>query len=59
MVQRERPVVVSTRVTARERALIAALAEAEGKTVSDMLNRLIMPAVCSRLAEVAREGAGS
>ncbi len=55
MRERERPVVVSTRVTPRERALIAALAEAEEQTVCEVVHRLLMPAVRVRLAEVAGE----
>ena len=59
MAERERPVVVSTRVTPRDRALIGALAEAEGATICVVLYRLIMPALRARLAELARETPGA
>lgn len=56
MANRERPQVVSTRVKPSERALISAVAEAEGVSVSEALHRLLMPAVRDRLREIAGEG---
>jgi hypothetical protein len=53
MTRRERPEVVSTRVVARERALIRALAEAEGVSVCEVLHRVLIPAVRERLAALA------
>lgn len=53
MANRERPVVVSTRVKPAERALITAVAEAEGVSVSEALHRLLMPAVRGRVRELA------
>ena len=54
MAKRQRPVVVSTRVLPNERALIRALSEAEGVSVCEALHRVLIPAVRTRLAEVAR-----
>lgn len=54
MTQRYRPAVVSTRVLPQERALIRALAEAEGVSVSEAVYRLLLPAVRDRLAVVAQ-----
>jgi hypothetical protein len=56
MARRRRPEVVSTRVFERDRALIRALAEAEGLSVSEAVYRLLLPAVRQRLAEVAGAG---
>ncbi len=53
MPTRKRPVVVSTRVHPRERALIRALAEAEATSVCEVLHRLLIPAVRMRLGQVA------
>lgn len=50
---RQRPGTISTRVRPDERALVRALAEAEGISVSEVLHRLLMPAVRARLAQVA------
>ena len=50
---RERPIVVSTRVDPRERALIRALANVEEVSTSEALHRLLVPAVRERLAELA------
>lgn len=46
----KRPVVVSTRTTRAERALIQAAAEEESVTVAELLHRILVPAVRDRLA---------
>jgi hypothetical protein len=59
MAKRERPVVVSTRVTPRERSLIAAIAQAEGISICEVLHRMVMPAVRERITELlAQDFAG-
>lgn len=55
---RERPIVVSTRVDPRERALIRALADIEEVSISEALHRLLVPAVRERLAELAMPSQG-
>lgn len=52
MARRNRPIVISTRVRVYERALIRAVAESEGVTVSEAVHRLLMPAVQERLSSV-------
>lgn len=52
---REREAVLSTRGTQTERALVRALAEAEGKSVCETIHQLLMPAVRKKLAELATE----
>lgn len=59
MANRQRPETISTRVLPQEKALVRALAEAEGVSVCEALHRTLMPAVRERLAEVAREGNGA
>lgn len=54
MPEREKPIVLSTRVTAAERASVRALAELYQTTVSDTIHRLLMP----RVREVLREKVG-
>jgi uncharacterized protein (DUF1778 family) len=49
---RSRPVLVAARVTAAEKALIIASAEAEGLPVSEFILRTVM-------AHVAQQGEGS
>ena len=55
MPTRKRPYVLSTRVILQERALIRALAAAEEESVCEVLLRLLIPAVKTRLAQVAAE----
>jgi hypothetical protein len=50
MSKREKPIVISTRATKAERALIRAIAEEEGVSVSEAIYRLLMPAVRQRIA---------
>jgi len=47
--------VVSTRVLRLERALIGALAEAEGTSVCEIVHRLLIPAVRMRLSQLTAE----
>ena len=54
--ERERPVTISTRVTPAEQARVRAVAAQEGRTVSELLHRILMPTVDQRLM---RELAGS
>ena len=53
VLRRTRPCVVSTKVLPDERALIRALAAAEQTSVSEVLHRLLIPAVRKRLGQVA------
>ena len=55
MAVRERPVVVSTRVSPRERGLIGAIASAEGVSVCAALHSILIPAVRTRLSEIAAD----
>lgn len=48
--------VVSTRVRAEERALIRAVAESEGLTVSEAVREILMPAVREHLSMVIESG---
>ena len=52
MAIRERPHVVSTRVRREERALLRAVAEARGLSVSDVIHELVMAGVRDSLAGV-------
>ena len=52
-----RPYVISTRVAKEDRASIYALAELESTTVCEVLYRVIVPAVRSRIIEIAAHGA--
>ncbi|CAN5635571.1 hypothetical protein BH23GEM7_BH23GEM7_27260 [soil metagenome] len=56
MAKSRETVVVSTRVARETRALIRALAEAEQTTAAEVMQRLLIPAVRRRLAELANEG---
>jgi hypothetical protein len=56
---RERPEVISTRVYPQDRARLRALAELEGVSVCEVLNRILVPAIRVRLAEATREPAGA
>ena len=47
--QRERPLVISTRVTPMERARILALCAAEGVSVSELVHGIVISEVNSRL----------
>lgn len=49
----DRPHVMSWRATPRERALVVALAESEGRTVSDVLREMVLPSIVRRLSEAA------
>ena len=40
---------VATRVSAREKSLVEALAKTEGRTITDMVYEMVMPEVRSRL----------
>ena len=51
----KRPVVMSTRGSFADKRLLAALAAAEGQTISVTLHSILMPAVRERLAEIASE----
>ena len=53
MAKRKRPIVVSTRVTEAERALIQLAAEAEGLTISEFLWALIVPRVRAMVIRAA------
>jgi uncharacterized protein (DUF1778 family) len=55
MASRRSSVVIGTRVTEREGALIKAAATAEGVNVSQFVRDVIVPAVGERLARGARE----
>ena len=57
--ERERPVVVSTRVAPAERGRIRAVAEADGVTVSELLHQLVMPQVNDRLSRDLANASGS
>ena len=52
---RSRPIVVSTRAKPEEAALIRAAAEAEALTVAELVHRLLLPAVRSRLSKLAAD----
>jgi len=53
MANRKHPVLVATRVTVGERAIIEAAAEMEGQSVSTLLRRIVLPAVGERVAREA------
>ena len=57
MTTHARPMVVSTRVSPTERALIRALAEAEQASVCEVVHSALIPAVRTRLNEILK-GAG-
>jgi uncharacterized protein (DUF1778 family) len=58
MVQRKRPVTVSTRTTRLEKALLEAAATSEGLPLSEWLHRLAVPEARRRLSrELAAHGA--
>lgn len=50
MSNRSRPMVVSTRTTKAEKALIRAAAEAAGVSVADLLHGIVLPTVARRVA---------
>ena len=52
MPTRSRPVVVSTRVSQGDRALIRALAEVKGVSVCQALHEILIQSVHQRLAEL-------
>ncbi len=52
---RARPETITTRLTPREKALVEALAQTEGVTISVLLHRLLMPVVRERLTAVVQE----
>ena len=52
---RARPETITTRLTPREKALVEALAQTEGVTISVLLHRLLMPVVLERLTAVVQE----
>ena len=55
----ERSIVMSTRVPASEGGRIKAIATADGISVSELLHRLVMPAVDARLRkDLATAGCG-
>lgn len=58
MANRKHPVLVATRTTKRERALIGAAAELEGISVKDLLRRIVLPVVAERVASCAAEFQG-
>jgi uncharacterized protein (DUF1778 family) len=51
MANRRHPILVATRVTARERALIDAAAKVECVSVNDLLRAIVLPEVGRRLAK--------
>lgn len=53
--KRRRPVVLSTRITDRERALVDAAAALEGVPVSSLVRTIIVPAARQRVANAAAE----
>lgn len=58
MSNRRRPFIVSTRTTRAEKALIRAVADAEGVSVCDLLHRILLPAVAERVTRQAAEIGG-
>ena len=58
MAARRHPVVVATRVTRTERALIDACAEMEGVNVTLLIRNILMPAIGRRLTR-DRAGVGA
>ncbi len=55
MAKRKHPILIATRVTPRERALIDAAAGLDGVTVKDLLRRIVLPAAAERVARAAGE----
>lgn len=55
MANRRLPLLVATRVDARERALIDAAAELEGLTTTQLVRRILLPAVAERVSRAAGE----
>lgn len=53
MTVRNRPVVVSTRASRTEMAMLRLLAEQEGVSVAEVVYRLLMPVVRARVSEAA------
>lgn len=51
----ERLVLVGTRVSPSERAVIGAAASLEGETIDAFLRRLVVPAASARLEQAARQ----
>lgn len=47
--KRNNPILVATRVTLRQRAVIDAAAAAEGVSISELLREIIVPAAAARL----------
>ena len=58
MPKRRYPVMVATRVTQKERAVLDAAARIEGVSVNDLLRRIVIPAVVERVATSAAEMKG-
>jgi hypothetical protein len=58
MANRKHPVLVATRMTKRERALVGAPAELEGVSVKDLLRSIVLPVVAERVASSAAEMQG-
>ncbi len=59
MANRRHPLMVATRVTRTERALIDAAAEAKGVTVTEFLRDIVLPAVGREVAAHAAALRGS
>ncbi len=55
MSNRARPLVVSTRTTRAEKALIRVAAEAAGMSVSDLVHGIVLPAVTARVSRSVEE----
>jgi NifB/MoaA-like Fe-S oxidoreductase len=55
MARRRFPVLVATRVTEKERAMIGAAAEAEGLTIGGLVRKLLLPGVARLVAQAASE----